>query len=102
MRALPRRIETDRLILRHWREDEAADLSDALVASLDHLRPFMSWAALEPVPLEDVIERFRRWDREWHEGGDSVFAIRRDGLVVGACGLHRRGGPDSPAVDIAC
>jgi RimJ/RimL family protein N-acetyltransferase len=58
--------------------------------SLDHLRPWMPWAAQEP-----MSERARRaWIRERiaeaARGGDRNYGLFLGDRVVGACGLHAR------------
>ncbi len=42
------RIETDRLILRCYRLEDASMVSEAIGKSLDHLRPWMPWAKNHP------------------------------------------------------
>ena len=77
------------LELRRWTEDDAPALSAAIEASLDHLRPWMPWAADEPRTLEER----RAWIREANAGSDLVLGILLDGEVVGGTGLHHRIGP---------
>jgi RimJ/RimL family protein N-acetyltransferase len=90
---LPAIVESARLTLRHWTEGDAPALSAVIEASLDHLRPWMPWAALEPSTLEQRRALIRRWDNEWKQGGDSVLGVFHDGAVVGGSGLHQRVGP---------
>lgn len=88
-------IESDRLTIRQWTEDDAEQLSLAIVASLDHLRPWMAWIAKEPCTVEDRRGLIRRWRSEWEQGGDCVVGAFRDDAVVGSAGLHRRVGPQA-------
>jgi ribosomal-protein-serine acetyltransferase len=80
--------------IRPWDEDDAEALAAAVAASLDELRPWMPWAADEPQPPDAR----RGWIREVNAaeaaGGDRTRAILAGGAVAGACGLHRRIGPD--------
>ena len=76
--------------LRHWREQDAAALAGAVQESLEHLLPWMAWAADEPMPVADRIDLIRRWEHERLDGGDEVFGVWLDGGAVGGCGLHRR------------
>ena len=92
-RLLPERIEGEGLVLRRWRPSDAEALACAVAESVDHLRPWMAWVAAEPQTVEQRRELFARWEQEWSEGGDSVFAILVDDRVAGGCGLHRRRGP---------
>lgn len=90
---LPRRIVTDRLVLRHWTLQDAPVLTESVTANLDHLRPWMPWAATEPVSLPERIALIERWQASWEAGGDSVFGVFCDGKAIGGTGLHRRLGP---------
>lgn len=56
-------IVTDRLVLRPWEDSDAEAMSAAITASIDHLRPWMSWIAFEPLDHRqrlEVIARFRQ------------------------------------------
>lgn len=81
------------LIVRPWREDDAAALNRAVQESLEHLRPWMPWAAAPP---PDDAQR-RAWIAEQNAaeaaGGDRLRGFLVDGAIVGAGGLHRRIGP---------
>jgi len=76
--------------LRHLRESDAEAFNAAVHASLDELRPWMPWAAAEPRTVSERLELIRDWARERESGGDESFGIFLDGVVVGACGMHRR------------
>jgi ribosomal-protein-serine acetyltransferase len=65
---LPERVETPRLILRRWTVDNAELLSAAVEANLQHLRPWMDWAANEPLSNRDRIALLEEWDRSWGAG----------------------------------
>jgi RimJ/RimL family protein N-acetyltransferase len=83
------------IVVRAFEEDDAAALEAAAAASLEHLRPWMAWAAGPPPGVE--------WRRGWIRdvraeeagGGDRYrgFFDARTGAVLGAGGLHRRIGP---------
>jgi RimJ/RimL family protein N-acetyltransferase len=90
---LPDRVQTERLVLRHWTAADAPALSAAVEASLDHLRPWMWWAALEPVTPEVRIETIESFERDYLAGGDAVYGVFLDGVAIGGSGLHRRRGP---------
>lgn len=94
MRELPDHLETDRLVLRPWRTEDAAALGRAITESLDHLRPWMPWAAFEPLSLEDRLKLIRGWDEEWRAGKDVVFGVFLNGAPIGGSGLHQRIGPN--------
>ena len=84
---------TPDVILRHVREEDAEALSRAVSESLDHLRPWMPWAAEEPKSPAERLALIGRWERERLAGDAEYFAIWLDGRVAGSCGLHRRIGP---------
>ena len=93
MQGMPELIETDRLLLRTWRVDDAEALGVAITESLDHLRPWMPWAALEPVAIDDRRKLIVEWDQKFRAGEDVVYGVFHDGAVVGGTGFHRRIGP---------
>ena len=94
MTRLPDHVETERLVLRRWTATDAEALGAAIAQSVEHLRPWMPWAAGEPVPLDDRVRWIQQCNREWEAGGDVVLGILlADGTVIGGTGLHRRGGP---------
>lgn len=91
----PDLVHTKRLILRRWVEADVPNLSAAILASLEHLRPWMPWAASEPLTPQDRRALIQQWDTDWERGGDLVVGIFMDGVVVGGSGLHSRRGPGS-------
>jgi len=56
---IPPSIETDRLVLREPCLDDAPEINQAVVQSIEALRPWMEWAATTPT-LADTIEYCRR------------------------------------------
>jgi len=88
----PYRIVTDRLVLRCWEPRDAQLLKDAVDTSLDHLRPWMPWAADEPQSLEQKVELLRQFRGKFDLGHDYVYGIfnRDESAVVGGTGLHTR------------
>jgi RimJ/RimL family protein N-acetyltransferase len=93
MNRIPDHVETDRLVLRTWRAEDAEALGIAITESLDHLRPWMPWTAAEPIPIEARRRLIRGWDEDWNAGRDVVFGVFLDDAVVGGTGLHQRVGP---------
>lgn len=90
---LPERIEGDGVVLRRWRVADAELQHRAIIESLEHLRPWMPWAAHEPQPLEQRREMLAGWEREWEEDGDVYLAVVVDDHIAGSTGLHHRRGP---------
>ncbi|HSZ52109.1 MAG TPA: GNAT family N-acetyltransferase [Caulobacteraceae bacterium] len=78
------RLETERLILRPWREEDldaaAATLADPMVG--DWLGSFPS--------REQVAQRMTAWNTQLADDGVGRFALERrpGGAVIGAVGLH--------------
>ena len=81
------------LELRHWRIEDAETQARAIAESLDHLRPWMPWAAGEPLPLEARVAMLHGWEAERQAGTGEYFAVWLDGELIGSSGLHRRIGP---------
>jgi RimJ/RimL family protein N-acetyltransferase len=93
----PYRIRTERLVLRCWEPGDAPRLKEAVDSSLEHLRPWMPWAAHEPQPLEEKVRLLRRFRAQFDLGEDFVYGIfaRDESEVVGGSGLHTRVGDDA-------
>lgn len=87
------RIKTPRLLLRCWEIEDAPRLAEAIRGSLEHLRPWMTWATPEQAELDTVVENITRNRASFEQGDDRVYGILSlDGLrVLGGCGLHARG-----------
>jgi RimJ/RimL family protein N-acetyltransferase len=94
MSELPDHVETERLVLRTWKPEDAEALERAVTASLDHLLPWMPWAALEPLSVEDRRKLFRTWEDDRRAGKDLVLGVFLEGDVIGGTGLHQRIGPN--------
>ena len=64
--APPRRIATERLVLRPYERSDAPLVKDAVDSSLEHLRGFMDWAWEAPEPVEIVASDLaaRCWQHE--------------------------------------
>ena len=89
---LPPRLETARLVLRSWTEEDAPLLRDAIDTSLEHLRRWMPWAMNEPSSMEETRNRLRRYRSSFDSGDDFVFGIfdAEESEVLGGSGLHPR------------
>jgi RimJ/RimL family protein N-acetyltransferase len=88
-------IDAPPLVLRPYRDDDVPALSRAIAESVEHLRPWMAWAALEPLSLAERAALIRTFNRKWEDGEDFGYGMFLDGAVVGGCGLHRRLEPDA-------
>lgn len=83
---------TEHLVVRRWRADDVPRLHEAVIESLDHLRPWMPWVAKEPLSLDERRQLVAGWQPLW-DAGDRMCGIFVDDQVVGGCGLHERIGP---------
>jgi RimJ/RimL family protein N-acetyltransferase len=90
----PYRVTTERLVVRCWEPRDAPLLKEAIDSSLDHLRPWMPWAADEPQPLEAKVALLRRFRGQFDLGQDFVYGLFSpdESEVVGGSGLHTRAG----------
>ena len=95
MGVLPELVVGPRLALRRWRISDMPILRNAIQASIEHLRPWMSWIAFEPLSDRDRMALIRRWEDDWKAGQEVVFGAFLDEQVVGGCGFHRRAGPNT-------
>lgn len=96
MDRIPDEVRTARLLLRRWRDGDAPLLHEAVIASLEHLRPWMRWVAFEPLSVEDRARLIVDWaDAAADTDAEAIYGVFCDGAVVGGCGLHRRAGPDT-------
>ena len=92
---IPHRIVTERLTLRRYTADDAAEMSRVTLASKEHLVPFMPWARAEPLPPEERAALLDTLMAEFDEGRDFTMGIflREENVYVGGTGLHTRLGP---------
>src|SRR6266571_4730033 len=76
--------------LRRWRTADADKLYLAVTESLDHLRPWMPWAA-EGYQLASAAEFLRQSEQDWESGDAFNYAIIvPGGELAGSCGLMAR------------
>lgn len=89
------RIETARLLLRCWEPTDEPALAVAIAASVEHLRPWMPWAASEPISPEQRVKLLRGFRAAFDSDRDYVYGMfTPDGKeVLGGTGLHPRIGP---------
>lgn len=90
---VPPMIETDRLVLRSFRVDDAPALAEALADSITELRQFLwflPWVAEEPT-LSSAEIRCRRAEAAFLLRTDLPYLAfeRGSGRLVGSVGLHR-------------
>ena len=87
---IPRELRTERLLLRQWRDGDAAALDEI----------YRDPEFLEHMPYRDPYEQVVRFAREWGEEGFSVWAAEAvsTGELIGRIGLLRHHDwPESPS-----
>jgi RimJ/RimL family protein N-acetyltransferase len=85
---VPARIDTERLVLRCWKETDAPLLREAIDNSLDHLRRWMPWAMEEPKSMEETRERLREYAAMFEAGEEFIYGVfnRDQSEVIGGSG----------------
>jgi RimJ/RimL family protein N-acetyltransferase len=86
------RIVTPQLVIRCYNPVDASLLANSVSESLDHLLPWMPWAAVEPEPLAAKVERLRRMRSNFDQNIDYVYGIfnPQENRLLGGTGLHPR------------
>lgn len=84
-------LHRDQVELRRWSLSDLDTLHRTIVESLDHLVPWMPWAADQD--RQRTAEFLERSEREWDAGEAFNYAVTAEGGIVGSCGLMRRIGP---------
>jgi RimJ/RimL family protein N-acetyltransferase len=91
---VPAEIDAGPVVLRRWSMDDVAVQKAAVNDSLEHLRPWMPWAA-SAATEESVGEYLRSAVAAFDAGKSFDFSIRDRATdeVIGGCGLMARIGP---------
>jgi RimJ/RimL family protein N-acetyltransferase len=86
------RIETKRLVVRCYDPSDAPLLAEAVTANVEHLRPWMPWVYSEPEPIEEKVQRLKRFRGLFDLGENFVYGIfnPEDTRLLGGTGLHPR------------
>ena len=86
------RIETKRLIIRCYDPSDAKLLEEAVLQSLEHLKPWMPWAHDEPIPLEMRTKAMQKFRGRFDMGESFVYGIfnPEETRLLGGTGLHPR------------
>jgi len=99
----PERIETDDLVLRGWAPEEHELRHAAIVASYEHLHPWMDW-----LPEPPSLKQQRAWGEaqagQRRPGGAFNYGIfdAVDGTFLGMIGVHDRVGPGGVEIGYWC
>ena len=94
---VPYRLETPRLVIRHYNPTDATLLKQAIDESLEHLKPWMPWAQNDPEPLVVKAQQLRVFRAHFDLDTDYTFGIFNadESLLLGGTGLHKRGVKDT-------
>lgn len=86
------RIETKRLVIRCPEPRDAQRLIDAITQSMEHLKPWMEWAERDPIDLQSMLGRLRRFRGKFDLGQDFPYIILSpdENRILGGTGLHTR------------
>lgn len=88
------RVEAGWLLCRRVEPGDADALFEAVVASIDHLRPWMPWAdGYTPEQARAFVERNAANPGATVVPEASYLTCDRSGQLLGVCGLHARLGP---------
>jgi RimJ/RimL family protein N-acetyltransferase len=86
------RIVTPQLVIRCYNPSDAPLLARSVTESLEHLLPWMPWAAAEPESLDVKVERLRQFRARFDLGQDFIYGIfnPQENHLIGGTGLHTR------------
>lgn len=95
--APPERIDAGPVVLRRLRASDATAIAAAVLASMDHLRPWMPWATREAAEHANQLARVTEADQNWESGLGYVYSVLTagEGTLAGEIGMHRREGGQS-------
>jgi RimJ/RimL family protein N-acetyltransferase len=85
---------TERVVARCWEPSDAPALKEAVDSSIDHLLPWMPWAAEEPQTLDEKVQLLRGFRGQFDLGQEFVYGLfsKDESEVVGGSGFHTRAG----------
>jgi len=90
--ALPRELRTERLLLRAWRGEDAAELRPILLANQEHLRRWIPEYVYTAPPLPQLVERLDRFAAKFAAGLEYRYGLRdiASGRILGGMSLFPR------------
>jgi RimJ/RimL family protein N-acetyltransferase len=69
-------LEVPHGLLSRTRESDAGQLAHAVGASLDHFRPWLSWATEEAADVQAQRKRCRQAEAHWADGSEYPYVLR--------------------------
>jgi RimJ/RimL family protein N-acetyltransferase len=99
---VPERILADDLVLRRWQLGDLGARYQAIVASFDHLHPWMAWALESPTEQEhfEHFEQAMRWP-SGHSYGFGIFDGREQ-VILGMAAVKDNLGPGAVEIGYWC
>lgn len=90
--SIPAELRTARLLLRHWRADDAAALLPLLQANLTRLSPWLPAHVAMPAPLPELAERLGGYARDFAQDHAYRYALlsAHDCRLIGEVDLFPR------------
>jgi RimJ/RimL family protein N-acetyltransferase len=90
--SVPAEIQTERLLLRPWRSEDAAALHPILETNWEHLGPWIPARVATPAPIPVLAERLAGFAKEFAADREWRYAMlaRTDAKVLGEVGLFPR------------
>src|SRR5260370_27817305 len=84
-------LRGERVVVRPWRESDAQELFSAIVASREHLLPWLPWATTYQ-QVEDALDFIVRAESQWLLREEFIAGLwdASAGGLVGGIGLHPR------------
>src|ERR1700684_2352701 len=84
-------LEVPHGMLSRTRESDADKLANAVGASLDHLRQWLSWATEEAADVQVQRSRCREAEAHWADGSEYAYVLRpgQSEDVIGGFDLWR-------------
>lgn len=83
-------METQRLRVRCFAPGDTASLSRAIAESIDHLHPWLTWTAHEPLSFDDRLTWLRCQRGHFDLGGDYCFGVfsKDESMLLGVALLR--------------
>jgi hypothetical protein len=97
------------VLLRRLCQDDAAAIAEAVLASIDHLEPWMPWATPAAADTAHQRSRIAGADGLWDAGTDFVYSVlpgvaitADEGRVTGVPMAARQAGPSPSSARSGC
>ncbi len=90
---LPEKIETNRLLIRRYKLDDAEIFFSALKRNQNHLKNWMWWAKMLPNQVEEVEKLINSFNQAFEANSDYTFGVflKNSGSFIGSAGVHPTG-----------